>query len=186
VTADWTPPANCFGIVGWKNSGKTTMTARLVTELTARGFRVATIKHAHHAFEVDDGETDSAKHRRAGAAQVGIVSPGRWALVTEKDSSQGGDSVDGLRAMLARLDPADVILIEGFKTAPHLKLEVRRQGATRDRPLAGSDPSIVAVAADHAVSDCALPTFAIDDVPKVADLVLGLMGLPERKGSGQQ
>ena len=76
-----TPPV--IGVAGWKNSGKTTLVTRLVAELTRRGFKVATVKHAHHDFQIDDAETDSARHRRAGAAQVAIVSPRRWAVVRE-------------------------------------------------------------------------------------------------------
>ncbi len=72
-----------IGIVGWKNSGKTTLVTRLVSELTSRGLDVATIKHAHHAFQIDDGDTDSARHRRAGAGQVAVVSQARWAVVRE-------------------------------------------------------------------------------------------------------
>ena len=76
-------PPPVIGIAGWKKSGKTTLTTRLVAEFTARGLKVATVKHAHHDFQIDERETDSARHRRAGAAQVAIVSAKRWAIINE-------------------------------------------------------------------------------------------------------
>lgn len=156
-----------IGVAGWKNSGKTTLVARLVEELTRRGLRIATIKHAHHEFQIDDAETDSARHRRAGAAQVAIVSSKRWALVTEL----AGNPEASLDDVLARLDPADLILVEGYKAAPIPKIEVRRREARRHEPLADGDPSVVAIAADHEVDGKGLPVFALDDVGGIADYI---------------
>lgn len=156
-----------IGIAGWKNSGKTTMVVRLVTELTRRGHRVATIKHAHHSFDVDPGETDSARHRRAGAAQVAIVSGKRWALMSE--IPDGGEP--SLTQMLARLEPADIVLVEGFKREPIQKIEVRRAGGKPGPALVDTDTSVFAIAADHAVASRGLPTFDLDDVRAIADLI---------------
>jgi len=175
-----------FGIVGWKKSGKTTLTVRLVEEFTRRGLRVATVKHAHHSIRIDDEETDSARHRRAGARQVAVVSGRRWALVTELDEAGEPDFAD----VLAALGPADLVLVEGYKSAPILKIEARRTAAFERQPLADADPRIKAIAADHAVADTALPVFSLDDVAAMADFValacglsLSVTGTPARAGS---
>lgn len=161
----------CFGVVGWKNSGKTTMTVRLVEALTARGYRVSTVKHAHHTFRLDDGATDSARHRKAGAAQVGIVSAERWALITDQPTE--ADTMTALDAMLRRLEPADLVLVEGFKDAAIPKLEVRRQSAANHTPLWPHDPMIVAVATDvsELVDPSAPAVFEIDAIEQLADFI---------------
>ncbi len=111
-----------FGITGWKNSGKTTLTERLITELTSRGWRVATVKHAHHDFDIDKEGTDSFRHRLAGATEVAIVSDRRWALMHELR----GDEEPLLETMLARMSPCDIVLVEGYKRENHKKIEARR------------------------------------------------------------
>jgi molybdopterin-guanine dinucleotide biosynthesis protein B len=162
---DRLPPT--IGIVGWKKSGKTTLAVRLISEMTRRGFRVASVKHAHHAFQIDDGETDSARHRRAGAGQVAIVAASRWAIVTELGNAPEPDFAE----VIGRLDPCDVVIVEGYKSAPVAKIEARRRACLDQRPLAPKDPLIVAIAADHEVDDTNLPVFALDDVPAIADFV---------------
>lgn len=161
-----------FGITGWKNSGKTTMTERLVTEFTRRGLRVATVKHAHHGFDIDREGTDSHRHRSAGAGEVAIVSARRWALMHEVQ----GDAEPTLDAILARLSPCDLVLVEGYKREAQPKIEVRRSGAREQTPIAPDDPSIRAIAADHPV-DSALPVFTLDDIPAIADLIAAELGL---------
>lgn len=160
-----TPPM--IGIAGWKKSGKTTLTVRLVEEFTRRGLKVATIKHAHHDFQVDDGETDSARHRRAGAGQVAVVSGKRWAMVTELD----GAPEPNFEEIVARLDPCDLIIVEGYKTAPILKIEARRTASLTKRALADEDPLVIAIAADHPVDGKGLPIFSLDDIASIADLI---------------
>ncbi|MFV0295675.1 MAG: molybdopterin-guanine dinucleotide biosynthesis protein B, partial [Hyphomicrobiaceae bacterium] len=155
------------GIVGWKNSGKTTLTVRLVEELVARGRRVATVKHAHHALQIDDGETDSARHRRAGARQVAVVSSERMAVVKEL----AGEPEPGLGDVLALLDPCDVIVAEGYKRADIPKIEARRAAAQSREPLADGDRWVVAIAADHEADGAGRPVFAIDDIAGIADFV---------------
>ena len=162
-----------YGITGWKNSGKTTLTERLVTEITARGYRVATVKHAHHAFEIDREGTDSFRHRSAGASEVAIVSGTRWALMHELR----GAPEPSLADIVARLSPCDLILVEGYKREPHPKIECRRQEARDRRPMQDHAPSIAAIAADHPVTDSALPVFGLDDIAALADFVLAETGL---------
>ncbi len=162
-----------FGITGWKNSGKTTLTERLVAELTARGYRIATVKHAHHDFDIDKPGADSFRHRAAGAVETAIVSGRRWALMHElRDEPE-----PALGEILARLSPCDLVLVEGYKREAHAKIEVRRTGARSSEPLCRNDPAIVAIAADHIVDEPHLPVFAIDDVTAIADFILASTGL---------
>src|SRR5262245_56954942 len=160
------------GIAGWKKSGKTTLVTRLVAELTGRGLRVATVKHAHHEFQIDDADTDSARHRRAGAAQVAIVSAKRWALVSEL----GGAPEPSLEDMIAHLGPCDLVIVEGYKRAPIPKIEARRRASLRTVPLADNDPNVIAIAADHAVESRGLPVFSLDDVAAIADFIIERLG----------
>lgn len=157
-----------IGIAGWKNSGKTTLATRLIAEFVARGFRVASLKHAHHSFQVDDADTDSARHRRAGAQQVAVVSDSRWALIRELRETPE----PSLDAMLAMLDPCDIVVVEGYKRAPIPKIEARRSAGATRTPLADDDPFVIAIAADHPVPDAHVPVFGLDDIARMADLVL--------------
>lgn len=166
-----------FGITGWKNSGKTQLVTRLVSEFTARGFRVSTVKHAHHNFDIDRPGADSYRHREAGASEVALVSGRRWALMHElRDEDE-----PPLDQILSRLAPCDLILIEGYKRENHPKIEARRT-ATRDRgALAPEDPNILAIAADHELAKESLPVFDLDDIPAMADFIAAHLGL-KRQG----
>jgi molybdopterin-guanine dinucleotide biosynthesis protein B len=140
---------------------------RLVEEFVRRGLRVATIKHAHHAFQIDDAETDSARHRRAGASEVAIVSSTRWAVVHElRDEPE-----PGFDEVLVKLAPADLVLVEGYKSEPIPKIEVRRRGQATTGALAATDANVIAIAADHAIEETRLPVFALDDIGAIADFL---------------
>lgn len=165
--------APVFGITGWKNSGKTTLTERLVAELVRRGHRVSTVKHAHHEFDIDQEGTDSFRHRQAGAAEVAIVSGRRWALMHELRA----EDEPSLESILERLGPCDIVLVEGYKREAHLKIETRRIGAKDMAPLTQRDPAIVAIAADHPVSNEKVPVFALDDVGAIAGFIERICGL---------
>jgi molybdopterin-guanine dinucleotide biosynthesis protein B len=165
-----------IGIAGWKKSGKTTLVTRLVAELAGRGLKVATVKHAHHEFQIDDAETDSARHRRAGAAQVAIVSARRWAVVSELR----GAPEPSLDEVIAHLGPCDLVIVEGYKRAPIPKIEARRRASVRASPLADTDPNVVAIAADHPVEGRGLPVFSLDDVAAIADFVVERVGAAGR------
>ena len=162
-----------FGISGWKNSGKTGLAVRLVTELTARGFCVSTIKHAHHDFDIDKVGADSWRHRQAGAHEVTIVSGTRYAIMHELR----GAAAPSFDEILARIAPCDLVLIEGYKYEPVPKIEARRREAAKTEPLAPSDPFIVAIAADHPIEGSALPVFDLDDTASIADFVQMTVGL---------
>ncbi len=162
--------APVIGIAGWKNSGKTTLAVRLVEEFTRRGYRVATVKHAHHSLRLDEEGTDSARHRAAGAAQVAVVSSKRWAIMSEGREPDFPD-------ILARLDPCDIIIVEGYKSQPIPKIETRRKYAEPGFALAGTDPNVFAVASDGEIVDAELPHFDRDDVAAIADFLFARFDL---------
>ena len=155
-----------IGFAGWSGAGKTTLLARLIPVLVARGLRVSTLKHAHHAFDVDQPGKDSFVHRAAGATEVLIGSAARWALMHEL---RGGAEPE-LGELLGRMSAVDLILIEGFKRAGHPKIEVHR--AAVGKPLLHpGDPAITAMASDPVMA-AGVPCVALDDVDAVAGLVL--------------
>lgn len=156
-----------FGITGWKNSGKTTLAVKLVSELARRGWKVSTVKHAHHDFDIDKEGTDSWRHRKAGAGEVAIVSDRRWALMHELSE----EAEPTLAEIIARFAPCDLVLVEGYKREHHKKIEARRLDARSTDPLSTGDPTIVAIASDHAVSGETIPVFDLDDIPGLADMI---------------
>lgn len=162
-----------FGIAGWKNSGKTGLAVRLVTEFTRRGYRISTIKHAHHDFDIDKVGADSFRHREAGAHEVALVSGTRYAIMHE----MRGAPEPAFEDILARLAPCDLVLIEGYKREPIPKIEARRLESAKREPLAPYDPHIVAIAADHHVPDSTLAVFDLDDTLAIADFISGATGL---------
>ena len=168
-----------FGLVGWSGSGKTTLVAKLVPELIDRGLRVSTMKHTHHNFDIDKKGKDSYEHRIAGATDVLITGAKRWALLHEnRDAPE--PSIDDL---LARMEEVDLVLIEGFKSHGHQKMEVHRPEV--GKPLLYSDdPTIVAVASDVDLADVDLPVIDLEDIKAVADFIIGHTGLEAEVRNG--
>ena len=164
------PPLFC--IAGYKDVGKTTLTVRLVRELSDRGFKVSTIKHAHHAVDIDQPGRDSYLHREAGAQEVVLVSRARWAMVHELR----GAEEPTLGEIIDRLGPCDIVLTEGYKRDKHPKIEVRRDGVDRP-PLAEDDPSVVAIACDVEIADAPVPVLNRDNISDIADFILDHVGL---------
>jgi molybdopterin-guanine dinucleotide biosynthesis protein MobB len=160
-----------YGIVGYKNAGKTGLMERLVTEITGRGFSVSTLKHAHHSFDVDHPGKDSYRHRQAGAHQVLLSSRARWALMTELRDEEEAPLAD----LLTRLDPVDLVLVEGYKRDNHAKIEAYRS-ETGNPLIARDDATICAVASDTAL-DVAQPVFDLNDTSAIADFIVKEVGL---------
>lgn len=160
-----------FGVTGWKNSGKTGLMERLVSEITGRGLTVSTLKHAHHTFDVDHEGKDSYRHRAAGASQVILASRNRWALMTELR----GAEEPSLTELLGKLDPVDLVLIEGYKREAHDKIEAHRS-ATGQALIAPGDETIVAVASDS-TPEISVPLLHLDDTKAIADFILARIGL---------
>ena len=160
-----------YGVVGWKNAGKTTLMERLVAEIAGRGLRVSTIKHAHHAFDVDQPGKDSFRHRAAGATETLISSGARWALMHEL---RGADE-PSLGDLIGRLSPADLVLVEGFKRHDHPKIEAHR-AATGAPLIALEEPSVRAVATNDAI-EAPVPLLPLDDAESIADFILADLGM---------
>ncbi|MEY8835429.1 molybdopterin-guanine dinucleotide biosynthesis protein B [Phaeobacter italicus] len=154
-----------YGVTGWKNCGKTGLMERLVAEFCKRGLSVSTLKHAHHSTDVDHPGTDSFRHRTAGASEVILASPNRVAIMQELR----GAPEPSFEALLARLRPVDLVLVEGFKREAHPKIEAHRQEA--GQPLiAPKDTSIRAVASDSPL-ELDRPVFDLDDTAAIADFI---------------
>ena len=154
-----------FGVTGWKNSGKTGLMERLITEFTARGLSVSSIKHAHHSFDIDHPGRDSYRHRDAGARQVLLASRNRWALMHElrdEDEPSLGD-------LLKQLSPVDLVLIEGYKRDRHPKIEAHRK-ETGQPLIAPEDETIVAVASNTSVA-IDRPVLDLNDTAAIANFI---------------
>jgi molybdopterin-guanine dinucleotide biosynthesis adapter protein len=155
-----------IGLAGWSGAGKTTLLVKVIPRLLASGLTISTLKHAHHSFDVDQPGKDSHSHRMAGASEVLVSSANRWALVHELR----GAPEPTLPALLKKLSPVDLVVIEGFKREPHPKLEVHR--AAVGKPLLHpDDPHIVAIAADGALPSAHVPVVSIDDIDAVAEIL---------------
>lgn len=169
-----------FGLAGWSGSGKTTLITRVVPELTGRGLRVSTMKHAHHSFDMDKPGKDSYVHREAGATEVMVSSASRWALLHENRETPEPPMEELIRYMT----PVDLLLVEGFKSYPHEKIEVYR--AANGKPLlATGDTSVVAVATDtpDAVA-VAVPVLDLNDIGAIADFIVERCDLREERSHG--
>jgi molybdopterin-guanine dinucleotide biosynthesis adapter protein len=156
-----------IGLAGWSGSGKTTLLTKVIPRIVARGLTASTLKHAHHAFDVDQPGKDSHSHRMAGATEVLVGAASRWALVHELR----GEAEPSLGALLRRLSPVDLVLVEGYKRERHPKLEVHR--ATIGKPLLHpEDPAIVAIASDAPLPAARVPVVDLDDVDGIVDILL--------------
>ena len=167
-----------YGVIGWKNAGKTSLMERLVAEIRARGHTVSTIKHAHHAFDLDHPGKDSHRHRAAGAREVLLAS--LQALgVAARDSAMQPEPP--MSEMLTKLAPADLVLVEGYKRDTHAKVEVFRAEAGHAL-IQPDDPTVRAVATDIALDGLSVPVFDLDDTVAIADFILAETGLgaPDR------
>ena len=156
-----------IGLAGYSGSGKTTLLTKVIPRLVARGLKVSTLKHAHHEFDIDQPGKDSHAHRMAGATEVLVSSSRRFALVHELRA----EAELPLAALLGKLAPVDLVLIEGYKGAPHPKLEVHR-AAVGVPLLATGDPAIVAIASDVALEGAPVPVIDLDDVEAIVEILI--------------
>ena len=154
-----------IGLAGWSGAGKTTLLARLIPYFGAEGVRVSVIKHAHHSFDVDIPGKDSWVHRQAGAVEVLVSSGKRWALMHELR----GASEPRLPELLAKMSRVDLVIVEGFKSEPHRKIEVHRL-ANGKAMLFPDDPGVVGIASDAPV-ETSLPVAHLDDIPAIAAMM---------------
>ena len=156
-----------IGVCGFKNSGKTTLVEKLVRYLTEQGYKISTVKHAHHDFDIDHEGRDSFRHRKAGATEVAVVSQNRFAIMNELR----GAEPPTFEQILEKLSPCDLVIVEGYKRDTHDKIEVRNSDLNHP-VLAGNDPTIVAVAANGEIPNSTVPVFSRDDVSKLAQFII--------------
>ena len=162
-----TIPMRIIGLAGWSGSGKTTLISKVIPCLLSRGLRVSTLKHAHHGFDLDKPGKDSFVHRESGATEVIISSARRWAILHELRDEEEWNMAD----LVAKMSPVDLVLVEGFKRDKFPKLEIHR--AVNGKPLLHSeDPGIVAIAADTPLPNATVPVVDLNDIEKIADLLL--------------
>ena len=154
-----------IGLAGWSGAGKTTLLTRVIPHLLGQGLRVSVIKHAHHSFDVDVPGKDSWLHRQSGATEVLVSSGLRWALMHELR----GAPEPRLPELLRKMSPVDLVIVEGFKSEPHRKIEVYR--AANGKPmLFPDDPAVVGIATDAELKTT-LPVVPLDDIPAIAAMM---------------
>lgn len=167
-----------MGIVGWSGSGKTSLLVELLPRLKDLGLKVSTMKHAHHRFDVDKPGKDSFQHREAGASEVMVVTSSRWVLMHESRE----EPEPSIEALIERMTPVDLLLIEGFKTHHHPKLEIHR--ASEGKPLLClSDPEIVAVASDCPLPDLRIPRLDLNNPATIVDFILAFTDLKQERAN---
>ena len=163
-----------LGIVGWSGSGKTSLLVEVLPILKEHGLKVSTMKHAHHRFDVDKPGKDSFRHREAGASEVLVVTSSRWVLMHESRE----EPEPSIESLIERMTPVDLLLIEGFKTHHHPKLEIHRD--SEGKPLiCPEDPEIVAVASDIPLPGLKIPRLDLNDPVAIADFILAYTGLKQ-------
>jgi molybdopterin-guanine dinucleotide biosynthesis adapter protein len=154
-----------IGLAGWSGAGKTTLLARVIPYFRKEGLRVSVIKHAHHSFDVDVPGKDSWVHRQSGAEEVLVSSANRWAVMHELR----GAPEPRLPELLKKMSPVDLVIVEGFKSEPHRKIEVYRK-ANGKAPLFPDDPAIAGIVTDATV-ETKLPVAHLDDIRAVAAMM---------------
>ena len=156
-----------IGLAGWSGSGKTTLITKVLPVLIRRGLKVSTLKHAHHGFDLDQPGKDSFMHRTAGASEVIISSGKRWAVLHELREEPEWN----MPALLQKITPVDLVLVEGYKRESFPKIEVYR--IENGKPLLhGEDGYIVAIASNTSLPDVKLPVIDLNDIEAVADALL--------------
>ena len=156
-----------LGVTGWSGAGKTTLLVKLIPILTGRGLSVSTVKHAHHAFDVDKPGKDSYLHRSAGATEVLISSATRWALMHENRENDE----PGLEQILAHMTPVDLVLVEGFKSEGHDKIEVHRNSINKPL-LCRENQSFIALAANYQPENLGIPYLDLNNVEAIANFIM--------------
>lgn len=160
-------PMRIIGLAGWSGSGKTTLIKKAIPCLLARGLKVSTLKHAHHGFDLDQPGKDSFFHRAAGATEVVVSSAKRFAILHELREEAEWD----LPALVAKMSPVDLVLVEGYKRDAFPKLEIHR-AANGKSLIHPEDPHIVAIASDVPLPQARVPVVDLDDIDAIADLLV--------------
>ena len=158
---------NIIGVVGWKNTGKTTLIEKLIKEFTKRNLTVSTIKHSHHNFSIDRQGTDSYRHFNAGTKETILASEKEWI----KFSKQKSNPKPNLPYLIEQIIPVDIVIVEGFKDSKHKKVEVVDNMISR-KPLYEADSTICALIINqHKIKNAVLPQFGRDEVHEICDFI---------------
>ena len=153
------------GIVGWKNSGKTYFAQKLINFFNSKNFKVASIKHAHHEFDIDQPGTDSYLHREAGSQEILVSSSNRWVKIVElRDSKERK-----LSNLLNELDSPDIVIVEGFKNESHPKIEIIKDDSN-DYLFTKLD-NVIGIVSNKKI-DTAIPRFNISNIDDIAEHIL--------------
>lgn len=161
------PSMRIIGFAGWSGSGKTTLLSKVIPRLVVRGYSVSTVKHAHHGFDVDTPGKDSHTHRMAGATEVLVASSTRWALMHELRRERE----PAIYELLQKMSPVDFVLIEGFKSALHARIEVYRKEVGKP-PFHPENPHVAGIVSDTPFPEAGRPVVGIDDIEGTVALVL--------------
>ena len=162
-----------IGVVGWKNTGKTTLIEKLINEFNNRNLTVSTIKHSHHNFSVDRQGTDSFRHFNAGAKETILASEKKWI----KFSRQMSDPKLNLDFLIEQIIPVDIVVVEGFKSSDHKKIEVVDLMSER-KPLYETDKTICGLIINQLnIKDALLPQFQRDNVQEICDFIQTTLGV---------
>ena len=172
-------PTRIIGFVGWSGSGKTTLVVKLIPELIDRGFKVSTMKHTHHSFDIDTEGKDSHRHRQAGASEVMLTSSSRWILMNELRGTPEPD----MDQLLGKMSKVDLVLIEGFKAHSYPKIEVHRPAFGKPL-LCRDDSGVVAVVSDQGLNGVKVPVLDLNDISGVADFIVEHCRLNVEEGNG--
>ena len=152
------------GIVGWKDVGKTFFVTEIINLLVKKGYKVGTIKHAHHDFDIDKPGTDSFKHRKSGASEVIISSSKRWAKIIENNNK----TEKKLNELLREFNDVDLVIVEGFKKENHPKIEIMGQNS---KIINSEIKNVVAIVADQKTKSN-IPLFMRNDVESLTEFII--------------
>ena len=155
------------GIVGWKNSGKTFFAQKLISYFANQKFNVASIKHAHHDFDIDKPDTDSFLHRQAGSQQVIISSSKRWAKISELNKA----NEKTLYELIDELNKPDIIIVEGFKNEKHAKIEIIKDDSDPSSHLFPNLKNVIGIVADSRI-ETSIKKFKKNEIAIIADYIL--------------
>ena len=157
-----------IGVVGWKDTGKTTLIEKLIKEFNKRNLMVSTIKHSHHRISVDKEGTDTFRHFNAGSRETILASKKKWI----KFSRELGEHGPSLNNIIKQIIPVDLVIIEGFKMEDHKKIEVVN-GMSDKQPLFETDKTICGLIFNqHKIENTVLPQFERDNIEKICDFIL--------------
>ena len=156
------------GIVGWKNSGKTHIAQKIISNLNSRNIKVASIKHAHHNFDIDHPETDSYLHRKSGSQEVIISSSKRWAKISELQNRQEKK----LNDLIKELEKPDIVIVEGYKNENHPKIEIIRDFEDTSKFLFKKIKNVIAIISDKKISNFDNIQFKKNQINEIVDFIL--------------